>query len=322
MTAEKWLENANPAPSVSVATTTQGGPIDEIQRVGYTAGTSTAGTFTLTFNGQTTGNLSHGATAATVRTALEGLSTIGTGNVAVEKLSDTNMRQEWKVTFQGTLAGTNVNQLTINISGITTMPGTPVKIEATHTQGSTGTNEVQTVTLNNVTAGTFRLAFNGETSRAIAYNATAADVESALEALNAVDNVTVTGNAGGPWTVTFVGTHSNINVPQMGGDAAALMSGSVLRTISYAFDAANQLTSASDPDSSYAWTYDNVGRVLTTSNSGTPGVPTVVLTNTWDAASQLTSVAASIAGTADYKNVYTRDNLGRSTVSFPQACVR
>jgi RHS repeat-associated protein len=152
-----------------------------------------------------------------------------------------------------------------------------------------------------------------ETSRAIAYNTTAADVESALEALNAVDNVTVTGNAGGPWTVTFVGTHSNINVPQMGGDAAALMSGSVLRTISYAFDAANQLTSASDLDSAYAWTFDNVGRVLTTSNAGTPGVPTVVLTNTWNAASQLTSVAASIAGVADFKNTYTRDNLGRST---------
>jgi YD repeat-containing protein len=114
--------------------------------------------------------------------------------------------------------------------------------------------------------------------------------------------------------VTVSGTHSNVNVPQLGGGAAALMSGSVLRTISYAFDAANQLTSASDPDSSYAWTYDNVGRVLTTSNAGTPGVPTVVLTNTWNAASQLTSAAATIAGAADYKNVYTRDNLGRPTI--------
>jgi hypothetical protein len=39
---------------------------------------------------------------------------------------------------------------------------------------------------------------DGETSRAIAYYTTAADSESALEALNAVDNVTGTGNAGGP----------------------------------------------------------------------------------------------------------------------------
>jgi hypothetical protein len=54
-----------------------------------------------------------------------------------------------------------------------------------------------------VRAGTFRLAFDGETSQAIAYNTNAADVESVLEALNAVDEVTVTGSAGGPWTVTF-----------------------------------------------------------------------------------------------------------------------
>jgi len=47
--------------------------------------------------------------------------------------------------------------------------------------------------------------------------------------------------------------------------------------ITYAYDAASQLTSTSDTDSSYAYTYDNLGRVLTTSNSGTSGVPTVVL---------------------------------------------
>lgn len=43
----------------------------------------TSGTFTLTYDGQTTDAIAHDATAATVQIALEKLSTIGTGNVTV-----------------------------------------------------------------------------------------------------------------------------------------------------------------------------------------------------------------------------------------------
>lgn len=43
----------------------------------------TAGTFTLTYNGQTTSALAYNASAATIQAALEGLSTIGSGNVVV-----------------------------------------------------------------------------------------------------------------------------------------------------------------------------------------------------------------------------------------------
>jgi hypothetical protein len=37
-------------------------------------------------------------------------------------------------------------------------------------------------------------------------------VETALEALTGIDNVTVSGNAGGPYTITFGGTQANKNV--------------------------------------------------------------------------------------------------------------
>jgi hypothetical protein len=50
----------------SVATTTEGGPINEIQRVRYTAGTSTAGTFRLAFNGETSRAIAYNTTAADV----------------------------------------------------------------------------------------------------------------------------------------------------------------------------------------------------------------------------------------------------------------
>lgn len=69
-----------------------------------------------------------------------------------------------------------------------------------------GVNAVYTVTIGAATGGTFTLTVGGQTTAGIAYNATAIAVENALEALSTVGqgNVTVSGNAGGPYTVTFV----------------------------------------------------------------------------------------------------------------------
>lgn len=53
------------------------------------------------------------------------------------------------------------------------------------------------------TAGTFPLKVDDQTVVGIAYNATTAAVKSALEAIVGVGNVTVTGTAGGPYTVTL-----------------------------------------------------------------------------------------------------------------------
>ena len=68
--------------SVGVTTTTEGGTAsDAIQTVWVTA---QKGTFTLTFRGATTSTLDVAtSTAASVKTALEALSTVGTGNVDV-----------------------------------------------------------------------------------------------------------------------------------------------------------------------------------------------------------------------------------------------
>ena len=86
-----------------------------------------------------------------------------------------------------------------------------------------------------------------------------------------------------------------------------------MRTLSYTWDAAGQLTAASDPDSSYAISYDNLGRVLTVDNNGTSGVPRVILTSGYDAAGNRSSLSASVAGTADFLNTYTHDALDRLT---------
>ncbi len=46
-----------------------------------------------------------------------------------------------------------------------------------------------------------------------------------------IDTVTVSGSAGGPYTVTFTGSHANANVAQLTSDATYLTSGTVSRTI-------------------------------------------------------------------------------------------
>ena len=157
------------------------------------------------------------------------------------------------------------------------------------------------------------VAFEGYMTAPLAYNATAAQVETALEAMSSVDNVSVTGNSGGPWTITFGGTQSGENVARLDGDISAATAGTLERTISYAYDANGQLTSASDPDSSYAITYDHLGRVTQVDNNGTSGVPRVVLDSVYDAAGNRASLAATVAGTADFLNEYTHDALHRLT---------
>ncbi|MFB7359678.1 hypothetical protein [Streptomyces gardneri] len=77
------------------------------------------------------------------------------------------------------------------------------------------TNEVQTLTVTGApTGGTFTITWSGQTTAALAYNATAAQVQAALEALSniAPGDVVVTGNAGGPWTLTWGGTQLGENV--------------------------------------------------------------------------------------------------------------
>ncbi len=78
-------------------------------------------------------------------------------------------------------------------------------------------SEVQTVTITGTpTGGTFTLT-NGVATTALAYNATAAAVQAALELLPNIGagNVVVTGNNGGPYTVTYVGTKMGVDMTQL-----------------------------------------------------------------------------------------------------------
>ena len=83
-------------------------------------------------------------------------------------------------------------------------------------------NSQQVVTLDGLGGGdTFTLSFEGETTNAIASDATAATLKADLEGLASIGagNVDVSGAASGPFTVTFQGTFAKQDVPPMTGAA-------------------------------------------------------------------------------------------------------
>ena len=112
------------------------GTADEVQTVTVTGG-PTGGTFTLTYSGQTTAGIAYNAAASAVQSALEALSNIAPGDVAVTGAAG----GPYTVTFEGTLADTNVAQMTASGASLTggTSPGVTV---ATTTSGSSGTENI------------------------------------------------------------------------------------------------------------------------------------------------------------------------------------
>jgi hypothetical protein len=83
-----------------------------------------------------------------------------------------------------------------------------------------------TVGTNGSTGGTFTLTLGGKTTAAIAEDATAATVKAAIVLLDdgyTTANVTVTGSAGGDWTVTVPDTLSGSGASLTGGTPSAAL---------------------------------------------------------------------------------------------------
>lgn len=189
---------------------------NEVQ-VATVVGEPTGGTFTLTFQGQTTSGIAYNASAATVETALEALSNITDVTVA---------KSDWSYTVTFANPGSqDVAQMTGNGASLT---GSGVDAY-TSQAASAAKNEKQSVSLtNNPTGGTFTLTWDpgggDETTGSIAQNATASAVQTALEGLATPTSgdFSVTGVDGGPWIVEFTGTYAATDVAAMTGDGASL----------------------------------------------------------------------------------------------------
>jgi hypothetical protein len=197
---------------LSATTTTAGvAAIDEVQE--FDLGAASAGTFTITYAGQTTSAIAYDADAATVETALLALSNLAPGDVVCGggALPGTPVT----LTFGGTLAGTNVAQITIDSAGLT---GATVTI-ATTTAGVAAVDEVQSIDVRGYSGGNFTITYSGQTTGNIARNASAATIDTALEALSNIgagDVLCAGGPLGtAPVTVTFQSALAATNVAQM-----------------------------------------------------------------------------------------------------------
>ena len=145
------------------------------------------GSFTLTYNGESTGQIASGATDAELEAALNALASItSAGGVTVTSAGPL----DYEITFVAT-----GNKNPIFFSAIS-----PLKVASssvvTTINGNTGTNEVQTIAI--VPNVTFRLNYNGVNTAPLPYTASATDVQVAINALSSIvadtTSVTVTGS--------------------------------------------------------------------------------------------------------------------------------
>jgi RHS repeat-associated protein len=81
----------------------------------------------------------------------------------------------------------------------------------------------------------------------------------------------------------------------------------------YVYDAAGNLTSATDAFSALSYTYDQRNRVKTADNAGTPNTSDVVLTYAYDGAGNVLSLADTINGQAGGLNSYQYDDASNMT---------
>jgi len=111
------------------------------------------------------------------------------------------------------------------------------------------------------------------------------------------------------YLITFSGFDAGWDEPQLTADSSQLLSS--YNTITTAYNADGQITSIGDNFSHYAYTYDGQGNVASVDNAGTPGVPDVLLSSSYDASGNRSSLSATIAGTADFLNSYGYNTLSQ-----------
>jgi len=165
---------------------------------------SAAGTFEITFGDQKTTAIAVGASNTTVQSALEALSTIGSGNATVTAgTSGDGNDTVYTVTFAGSLANTPVAQLIVDL--ISTKP----LIRTTQQGATTGTvqNEKQTIEIGS--AKSFTLTLDGQTTATLTSSVYTVDDSALIAAgllnLSNIEEVSVTKIGTDAWfgTATY-----------------------------------------------------------------------------------------------------------------------
>jgi len=164
--------------------------VTEVQTVAFVPA-PTAGSFKFRWNGVDSASIDYDDNAAAIETILQAVA--GLGSV--------------------TVAGSIAAGLTITMTGATPNvdPDLPLLEVVDSTLEIAAVTEVQTITAGDVPdAGSYKLGFGGEETAEIDFDATAGEVETALQALTGLGSVTVAGSFATQFTVTFTGTSGDL----------------------------------------------------------------------------------------------------------------
>lgn len=202
-------------PGITLTETQPGNPIqDEIQVVGWTqllGNANPMGSFQLSFPDLqfTSGSIAWNATASAVLENIQlGAPPQFVQSFSVTQITSTNSAALFAITYQGNLALKEMALVKV-LSALTPAAGDTITPYARRFQAGSpvGRNEILTATLdNNPTGGTFGLTATlagGTTISAssVAYNASAATLQAAFPAAT----MSVSGSAGGPYTLEAIG---------------------------------------------------------------------------------------------------------------------
>jgi hypothetical protein len=188
-------------PAATVTETNKG--VVEQQVIQSTTAPNT-GAYKLTYGGNESAELAYDADAAAVQTALRALAGLASVTVA-----GTALLSGYTVTMTGVPGDASAITVTSNTLGQTVTAS-----DAETIKGVVSVNEVQTITWSAVpTSGTFKLTWGGNSSSAIAFDASASAIQTAFRAVSGVDaNCTVSGTFAGTHIITFLGTLADTDV--------------------------------------------------------------------------------------------------------------
>jgi hypothetical protein len=239
-------------------------PTSSVQSVSVPA-TVTAGTFVLSFNGQSTGgsgagNLTAGSNIVSSLIAAKGTANLTASSPTVTGLATTvgKFIVGQPVAGAGIPVGTtiiDVSGATLTLSANATATGAGVTLTSIgprpfavgQTVSGAGIPAATTITAINAAEGKLTLSANIEAGgtgsevplkSGLAFNATAAQVQTALQGLSTIGaaNATVTGGPGAtlPYTVAFAGALKELPVPLLAADSSGLTGGSVATSMTTA----------------------------------------------------------------------------------------
>jgi hypothetical protein len=291
-------------------------------------GSPTGGTFFLEWGDATTAGLAFNVSAANLQAALVGLAsspaaTGGTNDVQTLTVAGAPTGG----TFTATWGGQTTAAIAFNASAAAVQ--TALAALSNVGAGVAGTYSQQSVQIvGGPTGGTFTLVFGGQTAT-LAFNASASAVQTALQGLSSIGsgNVTVAGNAGGPYTLTFAGTLTGPqalftgSTASLTGGAAASSTLVIATTITGAASVPNVKVTGSNGG---PWVVTFVGTLgsatqsaITTTSSLTGGTsPSVGVVHTTSGVSKTQNITVTGSNGGPYTVTFANALAGTSVVSI------